>query len=168
MSGIRLICKTLRWFVVGVSVLAAVYVIGSYIDSGVYNFGSDSTAFKQLWDHPKGSQWILVLLTSPGLFLWMAMVYWLLKLLGHFEKGEYFSEQSIHCFLWLVWINGIKFLAQMVTTLALAYYHSRFYDDTSVSLSVDLGELFTLTFMIVIVHILKAARQIELENKEFI
>jgi hypothetical protein len=167
-KNIRLISKILKWSIVIVSAVALAYLLYSYFVLGQFNFSSDSPLFEQLWQHAGASKTWLMLSTAPGGLLWFILVYWLFRLFSHFEKGEYFSLESMSCYLWLVWTHVALFTSKILFSLWLAYYHKQFFERDEFALGIDIGQLFTLLFMICIVHILKTAREFELENKEFI
>ena len=167
-NKIRMISKSLKWSVIFFSGLALAYLLYSYFVEGRFNFGSDSPMFIALWHHGEANKTILMTSTIPAFILWMIFVYWLYRIFNNFERGEYFTEQNMLCYIWLVWIHAAMFISKLLVTVWLIYYHERFFDDTDATINLELGQLFTLLLLVSIVHILKAAHAIELENKEFI
>ena len=167
-NKIRIISRSLKWSVVGLSLLALGYLIIAYLVQGSFNFNSDSPLFTELWQHEQANQHWLMLSRLPALVLWSLIVFWSFRLFSYFELGEYFSDRSVRCYIWLVWIQAALFIQYIIVELALGYYHAHFFDDTVMALNLDLSRFFTLILMISIVHILKVARQVELENKEFV
>ena len=165
---IRLVSTLLKWMVILVSVSVVVYLLYSYVVDGDFNFNSDTTLFMDLWDTEDASRSMLMLSTLPCFLLWAVLNFWLYRLFTNFERGDYFSATSMRCYLWLVWTYAIIFLWQFAYLFILAYYHRMFFDDTEFAISLDLSEMFTLFILVSVVHILKAAKQIEEENKEFI
>ncbi len=167
-NKIRMISCGLKWSVVGMSLLAFGYILIAYAVQGVFNFNSDSPLFTELWQLEQASKGLLMLTRLPAFILWFLIVFWSYRLFSYFEQAEYFSDRSVRCYVWLVWIQAALLVQNILVQLALAYYHAHFFDDTVMALNLDLSRFFTLILMISIVHILKMARQVELENKEFV
>ncbi|MGI9278027.1 MAG: DUF2975 domain-containing protein [Endozoicomonas sp.] len=167
-NKIKVISKAIRWLILSLSAVAVAYLLWSFFYQGTYNFNSDSTQFQQLWYESEANKGALFLYTAPGLILWAVLVYWACRLLSSFEQGNYFSQESIRCYLWLVWVQVAMFVGHILFTLGISFYHRQLFEDSVTMLSLDLTEIFILFFMVVVLHVLKAARQIEQENKEFI
>lgn len=167
-NKIRIVSRCLKWSVVGLSLLALGYILIAYVVQGRFNFNSDSPLFIELWQHQQASKSLLILMSLPALLLWSLIVFWSYRLFSYFELEEYFSDRSVRCYIWLIWIQVALFAQNIIVELALGYYHAHFFEDTTMSISLDLSRLFSLLLMISIVHILKVARQVELENKEFV
>lgn len=167
-NKIRIVSRCLKWSVVGLSLLALGYILIAYVVQGRFNFNSDSALFIDLWQHQQANQSLLMLMSLPALLLWSLIVFWSYRLFSYFELGEYFSDRSVRCYIWLIWIQVTLFAQKIIFELALGYYHAHFFEDTATSIDLDLSRLFSLLLMISIVHILKVARQVERENKEFV
>ncbi|MBQ4852743.1 DUF2975 domain-containing protein [Pseudoalteromonas sp. MMG012] len=151
--------------------LAATTVIfylayGYFIDDKIY-FNS-SALFFALWDNPSASQPFLLASKLPLLLSFLLGVYWLQKLLSHYQQGQFFGPDSMHCYLWLVWLKLASFILDIIDTLLIGNYARHFQDTVSIELTVDFNEITTILLMLVIVYLLKAAKEIEAENKEFI
>ena len=167
-NKIRVVSRCLKWSVVGLSLLALGYILLAYVLQGRFNFNSDSPLFIELWQHEQANKNLLMLTSLPAFVFWSLIVFWSYRLFSYFEIEEYFSDRSVRCYIWLVWIQVALFAQNIIVELVLAYYHAHFFDDTVMALNLELSRFFTLVLMISIVHILKVARQVELENKEFV
>lgn len=167
-NKIRLISQSLKWSVLFLSILTLAYLLFSYFVYGDFNFQSDDPIFIELWGNNNANRAILIASTLPSFALWMISIYWLFKIFSHFERGDYFSQKSMASYIWLVWIHVSIFVNNLLFSIWLTYYHSQFYGKTEAHINVSLSQLFTLFFLVSIVHILRAARDVEQENKEFI
>ncbi|MCL1063319.1 DUF2975 domain-containing protein [Shewanella benthica] len=155
-----------------VLVLVATAVILVYLG---YNYWvhdefrrANSMLFNELWYDGQASRGVLLAIQSPHLLSLILGVYWLQKLLSYFQQGLFFGNQAMSCYLWLIWIKLADFGIDIVQSLVTAYYHGQFYDETHLMLPIDFGNITTLLLMLLIVYLLKAAKEIEAENKEFI
>lgn len=167
-NKIRLVSRSLKWLVVLLSLTAFGYLLLSYFVAGKFNFNSDSQLFVELWQQPQADKNLLMLMSAPAFILWGLIVFWAYRLFSCFEQAEYFSAHSVNCYVWLVWLHVALFVQDLLREFVLAYYHAQFFEETIMELGLDLGRLITLSLLISIVHILKHARQVELENKEFV
>ncbi|WP_076412292.1 DUF2975 domain-containing protein [Shewanella sp. UCD-KL12] len=129
---------------------------------------ANSMLFNELWFDDRASRSVLLAIQSPILISLILGVYWLQKLLSHFQQGLFFGQQAMTCYLWLVWIKLADFCIEIVQHLVTGYYHGQFHEKTHLELPLDFGNITTLLLMLLIVYLLKAAREIEAENKEFI
>jgi len=167
-NRLQLVCKVMRWSILVISLVALGYLLWSFFVEGEYNYNSGSVAFQHLWYSSEANKLLLFLITVPGLLLWAVLVFWSFRLFGYFERGEYFSPQSIRCYLWLVWINVAQFVVSLASDVAEGVYYKSLVADSVMRINLDLGEIYSLFFLVVVVHILKAASRMEQENKEFI
>lgn len=127
-----------------------------------------STYFYELWDNADANRGILLGLQLPRLITLFVGLYWLQRLLGHFQLGQFFGNEAMHCYLWLIWLKVLDMVLKLTQELGTALYHNQFFEHTRISLDLDIGNITTILLMLLIVYLLKAAREIEAENKEFI
>ena len=59
-------------------------------------------------------------------------------------------------------------LFDIVQQTVVGLYHRQIFKNTTIELTIDFGNMITLLLMLLIVYLLKAAKEIEAENKEFI
>lgn len=155
-----------------VLVLLATLVVMSYliygyvVDDEIY-FNSSALYFS-LWENPSASQSLLLAANFPLLLSFLLGVYWLQKLLSLYQQGQFFGPESMHCYLWLVWLKLVSFGLSLFHSFAIGYYANSFQENIDIELSIDFNEITTILLMLVIVYLLKAAKEIEAENKEFI
>ncbi|WP_394203902.1 DUF2975 domain-containing protein [Shewanella waksmanii] len=121
-----------------------------------------------LWHDERASHTVLLMMVLPQFITMLLGVFWLQRLLGYYQQGLFFTAESMRCYLWLIWLKVADFGLDIVRHLAVGNYHSQFFTSTEIELPIDFGNLTTLLLMLVIVYLLKAAKEIEAENKEFI
>ena len=167
MKKLMVMSKLLRLLILLAATAVTFYLAyGYFINDEVY-FNTNALFFS-LWDNPSASQAFLLASKFPLLFSFLLSVYWLQKLLGYYQQGQFFGPDSMHCYLWLVWLKLISFILSIGDTLWVGYYARHFKNDVNIELTVDFNQITTILLMLVIIYLLKAAKEIEAENKEFI
>ncbi len=144
-----------------------IYLGYSYLVHDEIRFSQD-VLFDQLWQEPMANRSILLAIYSPSLIVMLTGIYWLQRLLSHYQQGQFFGQAPVHCYLWLIWFKVIEFVIGIAQYLAVGYYHGSLFEQTTIELPIDFGHITTILLMLLIVYLLKAAREIEQENKEFI
>ena len=113
-----------------------------------------------------GMKLMLVLLT-PILIILATGMYWLQRLFREYQLGNFFTDSSMRCYLWLVWLKAAAFVYGMFWPMTLSNLASTgVLPDPSVN--IEAGTLVEIIVLIVIVHVLKEAQQIHDENKAFV
>ncbi|MEM7020860.1 MAG: hypothetical protein AAF512_26395 [Pseudomonadota bacterium] len=105
------------------------------------------------------------------LLLVIGFMFWLQRLFGLFGRGEYFSNQSVTCCLWLAWLFITILVIPILQQAYLFYLGKRFLPpevDVSFTLHLNLGSLVLIVMLPMIIYLLRIAQTLELENKEFI
>jgi NADH:ubiquinone oxidoreductase subunit 4 (subunit M) len=110
-----------------------------------------------------GIEKLLILLVAAFLF-------WLQRLLAFFERGEYFSNQSVTCCQWLAWMFVVMLVIPATQKGYLYYLCYRFLPDLDIrySIEVNLSSLVLVILLPMIIYMLRIAQTLELENKEFV
>lgn len=157
-----------RWMILFAAAVVLVYLGHSYLVHDDIRFGANNDLFSDLWLSPKASRPVLLLILSPLFITFLLGVYWLQRLLACYQKGLFFSGESMHCYLWLVWLKVAAFVIEMCQTLGIGRYHNSLFENTRIDLAVDFGNITTILLMLLIVYLLKAARDLEAENQEFV
>ncbi|MCF2855878.1 hypothetical protein L1286_00215 [Pseudoalteromonas sp. SMS1] len=128
----------------------------------------DSRPFLALWASGEVSQLVLFLASVPALLLVILSVYWMNKLLLEFQSGDFFSHTSFRCYIGFVWTKIGAILYAALLNFAMGMWHSALYESTELIVKIEFGYLTTLILLAIVAHLLKAAKEIEDENKEFI
>ncbi|KZN38483.1 hypothetical protein N480_12585 [Pseudoalteromonas luteoviolacea S2607] len=164
---VQKLSKTVRWSMLGVSAIVLLFMGYQLILNGQVRY-IDSSPFIALWESNDVSRTILFLLSAPTLFLVFFSIYWMNKLLLEFQRGDFFSHTSFRCYIGFVWTKITSILYGTLLNFAMGMWHSKFYASTDIVVKVEFGYLTTLILLAIIAHLLKAAKELEDENKEFI
>jgi hypothetical protein len=156
-----------RVFVLIATAVVVVYLGYSYLIEGEIRF-STSHLFLEAWHDERASKGILLAIQIPLFLTLLIGVYWLQKLLSYYQQGLFFGRESMHCYLWLIWLKVFDFVLEMVQPLVTGFYHRSIFKESSIELPIDFGDFTTILLMLIIVYLLKAAKEIEEENREFI
>ena len=74
----------------------------------------------------------------------------------------------MRCFLWLVWLNFIAGIDGIFSPAILGAYGNNIDPNIQPKFIFEIISILTMLLLVVIVHLLKSARQLEIENKEFV
>ena len=109
---------------------------------------------------------MLAIVAPIGLLLGLG-VYWLQRLFSEYQQGNFFTDGSMRCYVWLVWLKAAAFIYGVTWPVLLAAL-SPAVAATDVAINIEAGTLVELTVLLLIVHLLRAAQQLHDENKAFI
>ena len=123
--------------------------------------------FAELWNSEASSRLTLVTVIAPSVITLILGVYWLQRLFGEYQAGRFFTDSSMRCYVWLVWLKAANFLYSAIWP-ALLVELSTARDTVDTAVSIDAGTLIELVVLILIVHLLKEAQQLNDENKAFV
>jgi hypothetical protein len=110
---------------------------------------------------------LMLALSAPVLVLLAAGIYWLQRLFRQYQQGDFFTEGSMRCYLWLVWLKVAVFIYGIVWPLLLSNLLPG-PETADLQVTINAGEIVELVVLLLIVHLLKAAQQIYDENKAFV
>jgi len=117
--------------------------------------------------YPQGlisaSQWLQ--LAGVVLFL-----FWLQRLMGFFQRGDYFSNPAIRCYLWMAWLIFALLVLPGLNKVYLYYLCYRYLPETDVplELTINFSSLVLLVLLPLIIYLLRVAQSLETENREFV
>lgn len=94
-------------------------------------------------------------------------VYWLQRLFGEYQAGRFFTDGNMRCYLWLVWLKLANFLYSAIWPVLLVTF-SDVQSTVDSSIEISAGSLVELVVLLVIVHLLKEAQQLNDDNKAFV
>ncbi|WP_299006349.1 DUF2975 domain-containing protein [uncultured Shewanella sp.] len=175
MKKLMKISGVFRVLIILAAVGVVVFLGYRYIDSDALRFGG-SPLFHALWFHDNANRGLLFAIQLP-LFLALVLgAFWLQRLLGYFQQGHFFSNQTMNCYLWLIWIKIVSFGYKFIQPLIIHHYYSVLEQQTPLHLTghfplqleISFDSITTLLLLLVIAYLLKAAKDIEAENKTFI
>lgn len=104
---------------------------------------------------------------APAIILLALGIYWLQRLFGEYHQGHFFTDGTMRCYVWLVWLKLAAFISGILIPVVLASLSSA-VESTDLDITIDAGTLVELLVLLLIVHLLKAAQQINDENKAFV
>jgi len=165
---IQNISALMRWLVVIIISTLVISSLHSLMFKNVINFGVDPVVLNQLWQNEASNKLILTIFLFISFTLLLGFGYWLQKLFKLFQSGEFFGEENIRCFLWLVWINLLVGIDGLISPALLGLYGHTVDSSIYPKFVFEIIGILTMLLLVVIVYVLKTARQIELENKEFV
>ena len=152
--------------------IAAATVIGGAVIIAMLTPGQDWVSigdgrFTQLWNSATSNRLALVAVMTPTALTLVLGVYWLQRLFGEYQAGHFFTDGSMRCYTWLVWLKAASFLYGAIWPFLLEKL-STHPGSSDPSISINAGSFIELIVLIVIVHLLKEAQQLSDENKAFI
>lgn len=163
--NISILMRLVVFGMIGMLVISSLY---HYIVNDSINFGVDPNMINQLWHHPEASKTMLLGFILPGFVLVLVFGYWLQKLFLLFQQGVFFSQNNMRCFVWLVWLNFLSGIDDIFSPFLLGFYGQKFDSNIRPELAFEMIEFFTMMLLIIIVYLLKEAKQLDKENKEFV
>jgi len=154
------------------ALIVATIAIGTAVIIALFTPGQDWVSigdgqFVQLWHNGTGSHLALAALMAPIAITLILGVYWLQRLFGEYQAGRFFSDGTMRCYVWLVWLKAFNFVYSAIWPLLLEQLPVAGSTGT-VAMSIDAGTLVELMVLLLIVHLLKVAQQLNDENKAFI
>lgn len=151
---------------IGASAVMA-YLVYMYAVYDEIRFSMDAL-YMELWQDASVSRMLLLAFKVPAFLIFVIGVYWLQRLLSYYQKALFFGPQAMRCYIWLIWIKLFDLINAIVETLGVGYYYQHLKGSAHIELAIDFANITTILLMLVIVYLLKAAKEIEAENKEFI
>ena len=110
---------------------------------------------------------LMLALSVPVIVLLALGIYWLQRLFHHYQQGHFFTEGSMRCYLWLVWLKVAAFIYGILWPVLLPVLLPAM-ESADLQVTISAGALVELLVLLLIVHLLKAAQRIYDENKAFV
>ena len=123
--------------------------------------------FAELWNSQTSNHLILIAVMAPMAMTLVLGVYWLQRLFGEYQAGRFFTAGNMRCYVWLVWLKIVSFFYSAIWPLLLEMA-SKVPGPVDSGLSIDAGTFIELIVLLLIVHLLKEAQQLNDENKGFV
>ena len=108
-----------------------------------------------------------VILLAPVGVIFVLGIYWLQRLFGAYAAGRFFTDESMRCYLWLVWRKVASFVYQLTLPILMGWFAAA-GSAISADVVVDVSTLAELMVLLLIVHILREAQRLNEENKGFV
>ena len=110
---------------------------------------------------------LMFALITPIVIVLALGIYWLQRLFGEYQQGHFFTDGSMRCYVWLVWLKAAAFVYGILWPLLLNNLPPT-QGISDLAVTIEAGTLGELIVLILIVHLLQEAQQIHDENKAFI
>ena len=167
LQRIQRVSAVFRYLLLCVSTVIAVAIILAMFSPAQDWVLVGDGRFAQLWNGSSVSHTPLIAVMAPIAIILILGVYWLQRLFGEYQAGRFFTDSSMRCYVWLVWLKATSFLYGAIWPLLLeGLSASPGAADRPVSL--DVGTFVELIVLLLIVHLLKEAQQLNDENKAFV
>ena len=152
--------------------IALATVIGSAVVIALFTPGQEWVSigdghFTELWNNSSSNHVAIIAVMAPIALTLVLGVYWLQRLFGEYQAGRFFTDSTMRCYVWLVWLKAISFLYGAFWPSLLVKL-STDGGVAGLSLSIEAGTLVELIVLLLIVHLLKEAQQLNDENKAFV
>ena len=110
---------------------------------------------------------LMTAITAPIGILLALGIYWLQRLFGEYQQGHFFTDGSMRCYVWLVWLKAASFIYGIIWPLLLRSLNPA-ADSVDTGITIEAGTLVELIVLLLVVHLLREAQQIHDENKAFV
>lgn len=167
LQTIQRVSAVFRYLLLCVSVIIGVAVILAMFSPGQDWVIVGEGRFAKLWNDGSVSHSALILVMAPIAIFLVLGVYWLQRLFGEYQAGRFFTDSSMRCYVWLVWLKAVSFLYGAIWPLLLEKLSAP-TESADWPVSLDAGTLVELIVLLLIVHVLKEAQQLNDENKAFV
>lgn len=167
MRKVQKLSSLTQWVVIAVTSLCFVYILYQQFFLGALVY-SDNDIVKTMWSAPEASNVLVGTTLIPFLVFIVLSSYWVVRLLNNFKKAEFFTQSSLKFYVAFIWTKLATLIYDMLLTIGLGIWHKALFGSAEIELSIEFGYLTTLMLMGIVAYLLKAAKTIEDENKEFV
>jgi hypothetical protein len=152
--------------------IAASSILGIAVVMALFTPGQDWVSvgngrFIELWHSQSSNRLALLAITAPIAFTLVLGVYWLQRLFGEYQAGRFFTDSCMRCYSWLVWLKAVSFVLGILWPYLLER-SSNVAGTLGAPLTIDAGSFIELIVLLLIVHLLKEAQQLNDENQAFV
>lgn len=156
-----------QWIVITITSLSLMYILYQQFVLGALAY-SDNDIVKTMWSAPEASNVLVGISLSPFLVFIVLSSYWIIRLLNNFKKAEFFTQSSLTFYVAFIWTKLATLIYDMLLSIGLGIWHKALFGSAEIELSIEFGYFTTLMLMGIVAYLLKAAKTIEDENKEFV
>jgi len=102
------------------------------------------------------------------LLLLGSFLFYLQRLMGLFQKGEYFTKSNLQCYTFIILLQGGLISKEILQNIYVYYLQLTYTPEVRPLIDLSLSLLFYLLVLQVIIRLLRIAHLHESENKEFV
>jgi hypothetical protein len=165
LARIQRISAACRYLLLGAAVLLAGAIVIALFSPGQDSISIGEGGFFELWHGGSANRLMLGAIMLPIALTLLVGLYWLQRLFGEYQQGHFFTDGSMRCYVWLVWLKAFSFVYLLVLPVLMSLAATT---PESPSINIDAGSLVELLVLLLIVNLLKAAQQLNEENKGFV
>jgi|AntAceMinimDraft_12_1070368.scaffolds.fasta_scaffold33689_2 hypothetical protein len=166
LDKIQRISGLLRYLLIAVATAIGIIIVVAIFSTGQDWVSVGDGQLNALWRsdtslHPE----LIAILTPIGAMLVLG-VYWLQRLFGEYQVGHFFTNATMRCYVWLVWLKVASFCYGAIWPFLLDNMVGATSEEQT--RTIDVGSLVELVILVLIVHVLKEAQQLHEENQAFV
>jgi hypothetical protein len=167
LQKIQRVSAVLRYLLIAAATAIGVAVIIAMFSPGQGWVTVGQGRFFELWNSEASSRMTLIAIMLPTVTILCLGVYWLQRLFGEYQAGQFFTDSSMRCYIWLVWLKATNFLYGAVWPQLLASM-STSEGAIEPAINIQVSTLIETIVLLLVVYLLKEAQQINDENKAFV
>ena len=167
LDRIQRISKALRYVLLGLSVAlcGAIVLMLLMPDQAWVTLGDGR--LNELHRTGDVDLWLMLAVMAPIALLLALGIYWLQRLFGEYQQGKFFTDGTMRCYVWLVWLKAAGFFYGILWPILLISLAPS-QTATNAGVTIEAGTLVELAVLLLIVHLLREAQRIHDENEAFI
>ena len=167
LDRVRTVSRVFRYILIGTGSIIVIAVGVALLAAGQDGLSIGNEQLASLLQSGTISRAIAAALLAPIGLIFILGVYWLQRLFGAYAAGRFFTDESMTCYLWLVWLKVASFAYQLVLPLIITWLAMPASKADS-DVIIDVSSLVELMVLLLIVHILREAQRINDENESFV
>ena len=167
LATVRRLSGVFRYLLIGTAILIGGTLVAALWLPGQGWVSVGDGQFARLWSEPEISRLQMLAIMAPLGITLILGVYWLQRLFGEYQAGHFFTDGTMRCYLWLVWLKVFAFVYNLAWPPLLNAL-SATNAEQDVHLTIEAGSLIELLVLLLIVHVLREAQRVHDENQAFV
>ena len=164
---IRTLSGVFRYLLIGTGSLIAIAVPVALLAGGQQWLIIGDERLASLMQSGAISGAVAAALLVPLGLIFILGIYWLQRLFAAYAAGRFFTDETMTCYLWLVWLKVASFAYQIALPLMFTWFASP-ASPVDANINIEVSTVVELMVLLVIVHILREAQRINDENESFV
>lgn len=164
---IRTLSRVFRYLLIGTGSLIAIAVAVALLAGGQEWLVIGDERLVSLVQSGALSGTVAAALLAPLGLIFVLGIYWLQRLFGAYAAGRFFTDETMSCYLWLVWLKVASFAYQIALPLVFTRLASP-ANPVDANINIEVSTVVELMVLLLIVHILREAQRIHDENESFV
>ena len=164
---IKKISTFIKWLLLIFTTTVVVYLFQQLLIEGQIRYYA-GPVFDKLWQSDTANKTLLGLITLPVFILMLLSVYFIVKALNLFQKGIFYSSANFIGYFGFIWTKIVIIVYEIVILYVFTKMNTPVGEDLTLRIELEFGHITTLFFMLVLIYLLKVAKEVDDENKEFV